>query len=283
MANPIKKMIRAVRQLRAMRRAPLRLEFILTDYCNLNCKGCTHYSPLAAKEFADLSRLEASMQHLGRTCATGIRDVYLIGGETLLYPALPEAMQALRRNFPTQDMYIFTNGIMLERMDDRFWEAVRNTDCIIAITRYPINFNYQHAEETCRLNGARVRIFADRADDSPFFRFALDPLKEQNGRISHFKCYNNGCISVIGSRVYPCSISGCVSHLNKACGTDFTHQDGDWLEVEKIRGVRDIQRLRNRPVPFCSYCIVPPDTVSYGPSARHISEWVETVPRHTPS
>lgn len=276
MGNPIKKVINVIRQWQVLRKMPLRLEFVVTDYCNLNCKGCTHYSPLATKEFESLDRLDASMSHLGKVCRGDVDSVYLIGGETLLYPQLVEAMVAMRRHFPQPvKAYIFTNGIALKSMSDEFWQTARDLGFIIAITRYPIKIDYDAIIADCKAKGVTTEVFGDRSMADSFFRFGLDPTKSQNARIAHFKCYNRGCVSIIGNRLYPCSISACVSHLNKACGTHFEHVDGDWLDINSITSAKDILHLRNNPVPFCRYCINPPTTVAYGPSKRDVSEWVD--------
>lgn len=275
MKSVLKQIVKAVRHWRAMRAMPLRLEFVVTDHCNLNCKGCTHYSPLAPSEYQPLVQLEENMAHLARVCGPRLDSAYLIGGETLLYPSLEPAMEAMRRCFPEQKLYIFTNGISLPKMPASFWETARRTRFILAITRYPIKFDYDAAIELCRSNGVDYSVFADRNMENSFFRFALDPHKKQNRFVSHLKCYNRGCLSVIGDRLYPCSISGCVGHLNKAFGTEFKHCQGDYLIVPEIESVKQILRLRDNPVPFCSYCILPPGEVKYGPSRRKIEEWVE--------
>lgn len=275
MKNPIKLIKRAYSNYKAVRNIPLRLEFIVTDYCNLNCKGCTHYSPLAEKEFSSLEVMERQMKHLSPICGDELKDIYLIGGETLLYPYLVEAMELAYRYFPRQKRYIFTNGIILPKMSEEFWEALVKYDFTLAITRYPISFDYDGVLEMCRDKGVKTEVFGDRTMADSFFRFGLDPEKKQHGVISHFKCYNRGCLSVVGDRLYPCSISACVGHLNKAKGTDFRHEKGDYLEIAQIDDVKQILALRDRPVPFCSYCKVPPATVSYGPSRRDVSEWVD--------
>lgn len=274
MKNPIKALTGAIRRWTQLRNMPLRLEFVVTDTCNLNCKGCTHYSPLAPKEFASLEQMERNMKHLAAVCGSEVKSLYLIGGETLLYPQLNEAMEALRRNFPTQDLYVFTNGIALPKMSDDFWETAKRLGFIMAITRYPIRFDYDAVIELCRVKGVRTEVFGDRSLADSFFKFALDPAKKQNPRLSHFKCYNRGCMSIIGDRLYPCSISGCVSHLNGATGTDFRHEEGDFLLIDRIKSLKQILDLRNKPVPFCGYCIQPATPVGYGPSRRDKFEWV---------
>lgn len=275
MMNPLNSLVTAFRRYRSLKVMPLRLEFVVTDWCNLNCRGCTHYSPLAPKEFEPLDVLERNMSALSRACGNQIESAYLIGGETLLYPDLPEAMRLQRRYFRDARLYIFTNGLALPRMSEEFWTACRDTDTVVALTRYPIKFDYDAAEALCASHGVRCEVFGDRSDDGSFFRFALDPHGRQNARMSHFKCYNRGCVSVTGDRVYPCSISACVGHLNRAHGTSFEHRDGDFIAVADVRSADDIRRLRDRPVPFCRYCICPPATVPYGPSKRDRAEWVE--------
>lgn len=273
--NIFKKVAGIWRTWRNNRHIPLRLEFVVTDYCNLNCRGCTHYSPLAKKEFEPLEQLRRAAQHLGRVAAKDVPLVYLIGGETLLYPQLPEAMAIMRECFPESEVMIFTNGLILGKMSEEFWNVAKATDSVMAITRYPVKFDYDAVEALCAEHGVRTKVFADRNDSGSFFRFPLDPEKKQNSRLSHFSCYNRGCVSIIGDKIYPCSISACVSHLNAACGTDFRHEEGDWIMVQDVRSAADIKRLRDNPVPFCGYCKRHPQTVEYGPSKRVASEWVD--------
>lgn len=277
MRNPLSRLINRVRHIWRLKTMPLRLEFVLTDHCNLNCRGCTHYSPLAPKEFESLQALEASATHLGKVCGTKVKKAYLIGGETLLYPNLNEAMEILARNFPDSRLYIFTNGLLIPRLDEKTWQTIHRLGFVLAITRYPVKFDYDAAIELCRLHGVETEIFGDRSMADSFFRYGLDPRGGQDGRNSHFRCHNRGCISIIGNRLYPCSISACVGHLNKVLPPErqFRHRPGDWLEVDKITSAAQILRLRDRPVPFCNYCIYPPGSVKYGPSRRDPAEWTD--------
>ena len=272
MLNKIKKFLTLIRQQRSYE---LRLEFVVTDYCNLNCKGCTHYSPVAPRQFEALDLLRQEMEHLGRTCGKQVAKAYLIGGETLLYPHLTQAMRSLRENFPTQRLYIFTNGLLLGRMSDEFWSLARELDFIIAITIYPVKVDYDRIIALCHEKGVRTEIYGDRGCSGSFFRFPLSPDKEKNNFKKHMTCFNRGCISVIGGWIYPCSISGCVSHLNKAFGTDFRHEEGDRLKVSEVKSAKEILRLYRRAVPFCGYCRKP-SPEPYGLSRRAPSEWIDT-------
>lgn len=275
MINPLAKILKGIRHYLRLKRMPMRLEFVVTDYCNLNCRGCTHYSPLAPREFEQLERLSLSMKQLAGICGSKVKSAYLIGGETLLYPHLIEAMEALRKYFTTQKLYIFTNGLALPKMSGEFFDTARRLDFIVAVTRYPIKFDYDKVLNDLRTRRVKTEVFGDRSMADSFFRFALDPKGRQNARLSHFKCYNRGCMSIVGDRLYPCSISACVGHLNKAHGMAFEHHDKDYLRIPDIESFSQIRRLREKPVPFCRYCIYPVDTVRYAPSKHGKEEWVE--------
>lgn len=268
------KIRQALKTIKVKRQAPLHIEFNVTDFCNLNCKGCSHYSPVAEEEYEGLDSLERSMHLIsGAKDAEKIESVYLIGGETLLYPSLKEAIMLARKYFPWARLSIFTNGLLIPKMDEEFWKTCRRENCTIAVTRYPIKFDYDRAEAICRENGVKVEVFGDRSEDNSFFKLPLDPAKGQNKWLSHFRCYSFGCVTVDKGKIFPCSQSACVGHLNKRFGTDFRWKKGDYIRVEDLQETGEILRLRNRPVPFCKYCRHWEPT-KHGPSRRQLEEWV---------
>lgn len=274
MGSLVKKAQKALQTVMNRRKTPLRVEFNLTDFCNLNCKGCSHYSPLAEREFQPPEQLEESMKKVSGAKNAGLlQDIYLIGGETLLYPEIKEAMVMARKYFPDAKISLFTNGLLIPKLDDEFWKICKETSIVMAITRYPVRFDYDKVEEICRNQGVKSEIFGDRSLKDSFFKLPLDPSKKQNGWMSHFRCISFGCVTVDGGRIFPCSQSACVGHLNRRFGTDFQWKEGDFIEVEKLKDIKEIKRLRDRPVPFCKYCRHQVFT-DYGPSKRLKEEWM---------
>lgn len=271
----LKKLSQAVSTIRQKKNAPLHIEFNLTDFCNLNCKGCSHFSPVAPQEFEPLKELEDSMAKIsGVKNSEIIKTIYLIGGETLLYPWLKEAIVLGRKYFPWADIKIFTNGLLIPKMDEEFWRLCKENDIVIAITRYPVKVDYDAIEALCREKDIKVEIFGDRRVEKSFYRLALDPEKKQNRLLSHFRCISFGCVTVDHGKIFPCSQSACVGHLNKKFGTDFKWEKGDYISVDKLKDAKEIKRLRSRPVPFCGYCMHQ-QVVDYGLSKRDKKEWIE--------
>ena len=74
--------------------------------------------------------------------------------------------------------------------------------------------------------------------------------------------------------VYPCSISACVKHLNKHLDKEFIHKASDRIPVFEVNSVKQILNLRDKAVPFCSYC-KKPEALPYALSKREVSEWVD--------
>lgn len=271
-----RKIINGLKTWHFHRTHPLRLEFVVTDFCNLNCKGCGHYSPVAPQEFETLETITRQLKHISEADHKKlVKKLYIMGGEPLTAPVdtLTGMARQMRHYFPEAEVYLFTNGLALKKMPEVFWKSLKDNNVILAITRYPIKADYEAIEELVKKQGVRYNVFADRNMANSFFRFGLDPKGTQDKRMSHFRCFNFGCVTVRDGRIYPCSTSACISHLNNRFGTKFKHEPGDFLRIEDITDTRQILKLRNNPVPFCRYCRKP-DTVKYGPSRREASEWV---------
>lgn len=131
----------------------LRFEVHLTEHCNLNCKGCDNYSPLAEKEFLDIEEFKRDCGRLSELFKGKIEELSLLGGEPLLHPQIADFLEISRKNFPIGEIRIITNGLLLPKMNEKFWENCRKYDIVISPTRYPINFDYEGVEEMAYSGG----------------------------------------------------------------------------------------------------------------------------------
>lgn len=122
-------------------RYPLTLDIHVCEHCNLNCKGCNHYSPLAQPSFCDLDSLKQNLNILKvRGLNNLIKSIYLVGGEPLLNPEITEIFRITRAFFPKSIIKVVTNGICLSRnsqpMPETFWEACRKYDISFDVSKY---------------------------------------------------------------------------------------------------------------------------------------------------
>src|SRR3990172_2333761 len=135
MINNLKKHVRRIKQKIGIPTLGY-VETHLTDHCNLNCKGCDHFSPIAPKWYCDLEDHARDMRQLSRLFSN-IEKIRLMGGEPLLHPEVNTFLAVTRKYFPRSDIRLVTNGVLLQKMSRNFWEACKENKIIIDISIYP--------------------------------------------------------------------------------------------------------------------------------------------------
>jgi organic radical activating enzyme len=118
-------------------------EVNIAEHCNLRCRSCTHLSPVLPKHFVDPGTLSADLTTLARSYHVNV--VKILGGEPLLHPNLPDVLMAARESQVAEKLEIWTNGLLLPRMEPRAWEAVDS----IRISLYPGRSLKQHQLDRC--------------------------------------------------------------------------------------------------------------------------------------
>jgi len=97
-------------------------EINVVHHCNLACRSCSHLSPKSKKYFVEPSSVYNDLSILTRFYQP--EYIRLVGGEPLLHPQLLNVVEAIRRSGITNRIRILTNGIVLGRMPDQFWQSV---------------------------------------------------------------------------------------------------------------------------------------------------------------
>jgi MoaA/NifB/PqqE/SkfB family radical SAM enzyme len=71
------------------------VEMHVVDHCNLNCKGCSHFSPIADELFTDIGEFTRDLQQL-RRLVSNIEVIRLMGGEPLLHPNITDFIRSTK-------------------------------------------------------------------------------------------------------------------------------------------------------------------------------------------
>ena len=127
----------------------------IVDHCNLNCKCCGHFSPLAPKGFLDINTFERDLKRLHELLYGHIHCFELMGGESLLHPRLYDFI-FLTAKYVTGEKYLCTNGVLLSSKPDEFYQLCAETDTIISITMYPIDLNWDEINRKVKLYGTKL-------------------------------------------------------------------------------------------------------------------------------
>ena len=72
-------------------------EVHITEHCNLNCKGCYHFSPLAKEEYLDINEFERDLRRIYELCGDNVERITLLGGEPLLHPDINRFIEVTRK------------------------------------------------------------------------------------------------------------------------------------------------------------------------------------------
>ncbi len=263
------------RILRSLRRPELGyLELHLTDHCDLNCRGCGHFCPLAPPHYADIGQYKTDMRRLSQLFSN-IRRIRLMGGEPLLHPDPASFMLVTRAAFPRSDIHFVTNGILLPRASADFWDACRTTGATIDLTVYPpVEHRVEELRVLCEAEHVPVRVTIKRTFEAQL-NLKGDSDKQKAFRLCRDRFF---CPFLQEGRLYVCSNPALVHYFNSFFGTRIEAGNGIDIHSRSISG-REILRRLNQPAETCRWCSYKPGSFSWSASHRNITEWDEAEQR----
>jgi len=257
------------------------LEVHLVDHCNLNCKGCGHFSPIADEWFADPDEFAQDMLQL-KKLFSNIRLIRLMGGEPLLHPEIERFLFYARDCFAKADVRIVTNGILITQMSNSFWEACRAYSIGFDITVYPpLKHRIALFKELTRAKGVRLRTLKTA---EAFYAF-YNRKGDSDVKLSFQRCRPgwNAVPNLRNGRLYSCPIPTYIHYFNKRFGTRIPSDGYVGIYASNLTGW-DVKKALDKAPSACRYCTygwkrVP--RLSWSQSNRVITDWEPTgIPAH---
>lgn len=254
----------------------LQFAFSLATHCNLNCKGCAHFSPLSKAEFPDFAEAERDFARLGELFHGKCNSISLMGGEPLLNPQIEDYCRMARKHFPIGDVQIVTNGILLLKMPDSFYKTCKEAKITIHVTPYPIKLDHKSIRKRCRRYGVPYHFYWDETSKEEFFRYVIDETGSQDMVQNFIDCGNaNYCLFLYKGRMYPCGAGAHFRVFNDyyQAGMELTDQDS--VDIYKVKGDWELLMELAKPVPMCRYCVMSgrKETFTWGHSKKDKKEW----------
>lgn len=250
-------------------------EIHLVEHCNLNCKGCNNFSPIANEEFIDENIFSKEMQRMGILFSGYVGKIVLLGGEPLLHPNIIKLIDITRTNFPTTNIVIVTNGIKLITMPNDFWKACISNNIEISITKYPIVKNYNKIEKVLKDNNVNYKFFSETR--KTFEKVPIDLNGSLDGNKMWLKCFKAiNCASLKNGRLYPCSFASNIHHFCKKFNAPYLNEvPEDSIDIF-TNTRKEIFEFLTHPIPMCRYCDIPNKIrgIPYGISTKKIDEWI---------
>jgi hypothetical protein len=251
----------------------------ILDHCNLRCKSCDHFASIAEERYVSLDDIKKDLARMSKILNGEVKIIGVMGGEPLLHPQLKEILTSTRLFFPKTLIRLVTNGILLLRQNEGFWQTCRDQNIVIVNTKYPINLDYQAIKEAAAMHGVMFEHFSPTGEiTKTSYKAPLDIEGRLDSRKSFIGCFHANMLPLLmEGKLYPCTVAPNVRHFNKRFGTNMKLKDGDFLNIYRVEKASELFKFLSSPKPFCRHCDV--SNRSYGykweRSRQKISEWVK--------
>jgi hypothetical protein len=255
----------------------LRFQINIVDHCNLNCKGCTAFSPIAQEKYMDVDVFKRDCARLSELTGGSIELIDLLGGEPLLHPAIIKIMEIARGCFHTGDINIVTNGILLYKMSDEFWNSCRENNIHIIISGYPIKLDIDGIKNTAGKNSVQLTIRGSTNNIKIWNKVPFDVNGRQNAGKNFRICYGaNFCVNLEDGKLATCPIPFVIKHFNTYFDQHIPVTEKDTIDIFGVKNIDEIFDFLRKPAPICAYCNL--KGIVYGihwaVSKKEITEWI---------
>lgn len=226
------------------------LEFHVADHCNLNCRACEHFSGLVEEPVfhhaetisRDLNQLSKFIEDVG--------VIRILGGEPLLNPEICDIAKITRKVYTYSEIYIVTNGLLLDGMSEEFYKACVNCNIKIWISYYPpIVKKIDYVKSVLDRHGINYEI----SGLNMTFRkkYTLDPYNEKTR--SFESCFQATCHNLYEGKIGVCFLPFTQKYFNQKYTYDIPC-DGMISLYEKGLTTEKLKQFLLTPFERCRYC-----------------------------
>ena len=269
-------------------RKRLRFETDVTAHCNLNCKSCHHFSPVADQYFVKTEIFEKDFERLSQLAGRNNENIDIMGGEPLLHPEISTLAEIARKYFDGP-VNIVTNGLVLEKMNEVFWESCRKNNIRIIVTSYPVKLNVKRIKELAKKHNVTLKIRTRFMDKHAWSKLPLDLNGLQCIMKNRKFCLTvNTCIFLKDGRLATCCLPLVADRFNNYFSKDMGTRsdsfepttleatDDDSIDIYKAKDIGEVYEFLSKPIPFCRYCRIKSWEIGieWEVSKKEITEWI---------
>ena len=249
----------------------------IVDHCNLNCKSCGHFSPLAPMSFLNIKSFEKDLFRLNELLNGKIHCLELMGGEALLHPQLEDFIK-ITAKYVTGEKNLCTNGVLLPKLPDKIYKLCAETNTTICITMYPIKIDWDEINRKANLYGTKLYQIKSVGESlKNWFKNPHDASGSQNAEDNFNKCFWKArCVVLEHGRLASCVVPLKAKFFQNYFHSEiFDTSENNSIDIYRVNNIEEIVEFLNKPIPCCKYCLPnKEEQIEWGVSQRERSEWI---------
>jgi len=242
----------------------LGMEINVVRHCNFHCLQCNHASAFADAYVMKPEVLQRDLDVMKNHIRTKL--LFCQGGEPLLSPHIVKMLGMCYDSGIAKQCGILTNGKLLPRMNDDFWEMLATRKMELRMSVYP------------DLDPSIVPFVQDKAQQWGFFVRpqpinSFKPLFLKNDGSTYHGCPWNRCLTIHEGYFYLCPLTAFFP--KQFMGLPETV---DGIAIEGMTDER-LQAFLNRDIPLetCKICAGGRGEDIPWSQAKSKSEWLKTA------
>lgn len=226
------------------------LETNIVDYCNLNCKGCSHFSNLF--NVGDMVPFDVYCKDLELISKhVNLFQFRMLGGEILLNERLIDYIKVTRKLLPNTEIWIVTNGILIPKQKEEFFYQCKQNEIGIDISVYSPTTYVRDAILECL---KKYNLNFHFTGKIVTFGKNIDVGGCANKFNAMKNCREHTCHFFRAGRIYKCPFEALGNkffeyyeiNIKLLGGINIYDKELDWNKL--------IYCLENEPVEACRYC-----------------------------
>lgn len=226
----------------------LQVEMHVMDSCNLNCRGCSHFSPIFPDKVPDLQSRLSDVKKLKEKISC-IMKFYILGGEPFLNPEINSYICGIREILPDTKLYIVSNGLLIDQLPKEILQCIKDNQVWISISEY--RPTHRKMETICRILN-EYKILYEIRQASGKEKFCLPLSLSENSRYPK-TCISNGCVIICDGKIARCPQLMYISNFNTHFNTDLP--ENGVMDLETCPEGKNLLSVLKKEVPLCRHCI----------------------------
>lgn len=226
------------------------LETNVVDFCNMNCKGCSHFSNIFHKgDFIPFEIFERDIKHLSDKVF--IQQFNLLGGEVFFCENLTDYIRCLRKYMPKTAIELVTNGMLIPRQKDELMKVIQQEQVTVSVTEYP---PVTKEKDKIRDKLEEYHIYYEFRPAVETFGKNIDLSGKNDPFVAQDKCRESKCQFLRDGRIYKCPFSGLGNAFFEYYNIPLSFDEGTDIYASDMNWKEYVDKVREIPIELCRYC-----------------------------